>query len=422
MNGDRHGTVNAGCYYPRVNLSRWLWIPVILGTSFPIASVRALQTAQAPTATSASATVRVIEPPATRLPEEPASVRVTRFSFVAYGDTRSGSDPNVPGDGRVIQAEHSRLVDRVIAKSRELASTPFPIRFVLQSGDAVLRGTDAAMWNISFNPIIERLTRSANLPYFFTVGNHDVPGEGGRTQGLQNTLTAMSKLIPAEGSPRRLKGYPTYAFGYGNSFFIALDSNIAGDAFQLAWVTDQLEHLDRARFRHVIAFFHHGIFSSGPHGGGSADPVPGTGRKAPDRPEPQTVSLRSLYMPLFRKHHVRMLIAGHDHLFDHWVERYSSGGSTYRMDTLVTGGGGAPIYTYVGEPDLRPYIAAGAPENVRVEHLMKPGSTQEENPHHFVVVQVDGDKLSVEVVGSGATQYKPYGGTRSKLELWDRAS
>ena len=107
-----------------MKLSPLLLVAVIVMSS-GLASIRALQTAQAPTATSASATVRVIEPPATRLPEEPASVGVTRFSFVAYGDTRSASDPNVPGDGRVIQAEHSRIVDRVIAKSRELASTRF---------------------------------------------------------------------------------------------------------------------------------------------------------------------------------------------------------------------------------------------------------------------------------------------------------
>ena len=77
------------------------------------------------------------------------------------------------------------------------------------------------------------------------------PGDPQRALGLHNTLTAMSKLIPPEGSPRRLSGYPTYAFGYGNAFFIALDSNIASDAIQFAWVADQLEHLDRARFRHV---------------------------------------------------------------------------------------------------------------------------------------------------------------------------
>jgi hypothetical protein len=370
--------------------------------------------------------VRPIDPPATPLPSETASAGITRFSFIAYGDTRSGGAADVPGDGQILQGEHSRVVDGMISRIRQSASTPFPIRFVLQSGDAVLRGPTGAMWNVSFSPIIERITRGANIPYFFSVGNHDVttmpPGDPGRALGLHNTLTAMSRLIPPEGSPRRLSGYPTYTFGYGNAFFIALDSNIASDPFQLAWVSDQLEHLDRARFRHVIAFFHHGIFSAGPHGGASADPLPGTGRKAPDRAEPQTVSLRSLYMPLFRKYQVRMLIAGHDHLFDHWVEWYSAGGSTHRMDTLVTGGGGAPIYTYAGEPDLRAYTTAGARENVRVEHLMKPGSTPEENPHHFVVVQVDGDRLSLEVVGVGPAAYTPYPGKRSRIDLSDAPS
>ena len=52
---------------------------------------------------------------------------------------------------------------------------------------------------------------------------------------------------------------------------------------------------------------------------------------------------------------------------------------------------------------------------------MKPGIAPD-NQHHFVVVQVDGDKFSLEVVGSGPGEYKPYGGSRSKLELWDRAS
>ena len=104
-----------------------------------------------------------------------------------------------------------------------------------------------------------------------------------------------------------------------------------------------------------------------------------------------------------------MIIAGHDHLYDHWVERYADAGVTYRMDSLVTGGGGAPIYPYVGEPDLRAYVAAGAAQSVRVEHLMKPGAPAD-NPHHFVVVRVDGDRLSLEVIGTGPSVYTPYNG------------
>src|SRR5215471_11299643 len=106
--------------------------------------------------------VRPIEPPAKPLPTEAASAGITRFSFIAYGDTRSSGTPNVPGDGDIVQPEHSRLVDRMLATVEKRASSPFPIRFVLQSGDAVLRGQEGNMWNVSFSPIIERLTRGAN--------------------------------------------------------------------------------------------------------------------------------------------------------------------------------------------------------------------------------------------------------------------
>jgi calcineurin-like phosphoesterase family protein len=387
-----------------------------------LCTVAAAQQLPAPPPVPVWVAVKPIDPPATPLPPEAASARVTKFSFVAYGDTRSGSGPG--GDLDVVHPEHTRVMDRVLATAKTLAATPFPIRFVLQSGDAVLRGQSGTMWNVGFTPIIERLTRGANIPYFFTAGNHDVTtapaGDPARAMGLHNTLTAISKLIPPEGSPRRLNGYPTYAFGYGNAFFIALDSNIASDTIQLSWVTDQLEHLDRTRYRHVIVFFHHPAFSSGPHGGASADPVPGTGRKAPDRIEAQTASIRTLYLPLFRKHHVRMLITGHDHLYDHFVERYDSGGVTYRMETIVTGGGGAPLYGYIGEPDLRGYVAASPGDNLRVEHLMKPGPTAAENPHHFVVIQVDGDRLSLQVIGTGETEYLPYPGGLSKVSLEDK--
>ena len=370
------------------------------------------------------ATVKPIDPPATALPLENASARETRFSFMAYGDTRSGSAS--PNDAEAPNPEHSKVMDGMLAKVRELSSTAYPVRFVLQSGDAVLRGPEAGRWNVGFTPVIERLTRGANVPYFLTAGNHDVtsapPGDVQRSLGLQNMLSAVSKLIPPEGSPRRLAGYPTYAVGFGNMFVIALDSQIAADTMQLAWFTDQLDKLDRARYKHVVVFFHHPIFSSGPHGGGSADPVPGTGVKVADRPEAQTVVLRDVYMPLFRKHHVRMLVTGHDHLYDHWVERYDDAGTTYRMDQLVTGGGGAPRYGYQGEPDLRAYLRANASANVKVEHLMKPGPTGVENPHHFVVVRVDGDQLSLEVIGTSETPYTPYPGGVAKLSLMDRRS
>lgn len=336
------------------------------------------------------------------LPPESATAGVTRFSFIAYGDTRSkgpAASGEPPEDGLILQREHGRVVDAMVRAAKRLSSTPFPVRFVVSSGDAVLYGPNGMMWNVSYIPLVERLTREAKLPFLFAPGNHDTttrpPGDPEREHGLKNTLRAMSKLIPPDGSPRRLAGYPTYSFGYGNSFFILLDSDIATDDAQLAWVTNQLEGLNRTRYPHVFAVFHHPPFDSGQHGG--------------DILEPQSAAIRTVYLPLFHKHHVRMTICGHDHLLDHFVERYEEGGRTYRMDHVVSGGGGAPTYTYRGEPDLEPYLTATASQHTRIEHVLKPGSAVDDNPPHFLIVRVDGERLSLEVVGAGPALYRPYG-------------
>jgi 3',5'-cyclic AMP phosphodiesterase CpdA len=348
--------------------------------------------------------VKPIEPPAHPL-SEADSAGITKFSFLVYGDTRSGA----VGDGTVVHPIHSAVMDTMLATVKARQQTDSPVRFVLQTGDAVLSGATGRMWNVSYTPIIERLTQGADIPYFLTAGNHDVavarPGDPIRQLGLHNMLTAMSKLIPAEGSSRRLNGYATFAVGYGNVFIIAIDTTIADDPLQLAWVTKVLQELDRRRFSHVFAFQHYPPFSSGPHGGVGIV-------------EPQTLAIRTLYMPLFRRHHVRLILAGHEHLLEHWVERYTDAGRDYRIDAIVTGGGGAPIYTYRGEPDQTAYVAAGAPQNVRLEHLVTPGRTIAENPNHFVLVEVDGDRLSIEAIAAGNAPFTPYNG-RSKTELTD---
>jgi hypothetical protein len=115
---------------------------------------------------------------------------------------------------------------------------------------------------------------------------------------------------------------------------------------------------------------------------------------------------------------VRLIIAGHDHLYDHFIEHYDDGTGTHRMDHIVTGGGGGPIYTYTGEQDLAAYAAAAAPDRVRVEHPVRPGKLAGDNPHHFVVIEVDGDRLWLQVIATVAAPFLPYG--QPRIELADR--
>jgi 3',5'-cyclic AMP phosphodiesterase CpdA len=261
---------------------------------------------------------------------------------------------------------------------------------------------------VSFIGLINRLTTEAGVPYFLAPGNHDVTSAAelnapGRQVGLQNYLRAVSQLIPPNGATRRLAGYPTYAFGYGNTFVIAFDSNIAEDSTQFAWVKAQLEGLDRQRYAHVVAFFHHPVFSSGPHGGAIVE-----------RP---TAATRARYMPLFRKYGVELLLTGHEHLFEHWVERYrDADGRTRRIDQIVSGGGGAPLYSYQGEPDLRAYVAAAGADSVRMTHLVRPGMEPGHNAYHYIVVHVDGARVWLEVIGvDWGRNFQPYRSSRTTL-------
>ena len=184
---------------------------------------------------------------------------------------------------------------------------------------------------------------------------------------------------------------------------LALDSNIADDPTQFAWAAAQLQGLDRDRYVHVVAFFHHPAYSSGPHGGA--------------RVERPTAVIRARWMPLFRERGVDLVFTGHEHLFEHWVERYvDAEGQRRRIDQIVTGGGGAPPYLYRGEPDLGPYLAEASADSVRVTHLVRPGAEPGSNPYHYVVVHVDGPEVWMEVIGvDWGRNFQPYRSSRTSL-------
>jgi hypothetical protein len=344
--------------------------------------------------------VKPIAPPPVPLPSEEQSRGVTRFSFILYGDTRGRQD------GVALQGQHSLVVDGILGQIKKLQNTDYPVRFVLQTGDAVAHGQDAHAWNVSFVPIVDRLTQRGGVPYFMIPGNHDVSNAKTvdapqRQEGLRNLLDAVRAQIPAEGSPRRLAGYATYSFGYGNTFVIGFDSIIANDDKQYLWIKGQLEGLDRQRYVNVFVFCHHPPFSSGPHS---------------VHPDESILALRTRYMPLFHAYHVRAVFSGHEHLFEHWVEHYADASGAHRMDFLVSGGGGAPLYAYQGEPNLADYLAANRGIKAQLQHLVRPGAEGALSPHHFVVFHVDGEKVNLEVVSvDGDSGFHPYPGMEAPL-------
>ena len=92
-------------------------------------------------------------PPRTPLPPEAATAGITRFSFITYGDTRGRHD------GAELQAEHTLVIESMLATIKRAVTTADPIKFVVQSGDAIQDGSIAKQLTVSYIPLINRLTQ-----------------------------------------------------------------------------------------------------------------------------------------------------------------------------------------------------------------------------------------------------------------------
>ncbi len=213
--------------------------------------------------------------------KQTASAAREKFTFVAYGDTRSNP------------LEHAVIIKEIVGLHPE---------FVLQSGDLVSDGGNPAQW-LQFAQITQPL-REAHIAYYPARGNHDVGAY------YPHTVTE-----PFDSGDKVNKLY--YAFTRHHNRFIIVDSMEDYDpsSRQYAWLAGELA---RARNTAVNTFvmFHEAPFSVGPHG-----------------PTPEA---QQFLHPLFVKYQPTAVFCGHDHLY----YRTRRNGVTY----IVTGGGGAPPY------------------------------------------------------------------------------
>src|SRR5207302_9179598 len=92
---------------------------VVIAVSF---LVSALVSGSLPAEAQEEEQVTPINPPVRPLPDETASAGVTKYSFIAYGDTRGRRDR------LAIQYEHSLIVASMLAQIKKHANTEYPIR------------------------------------------------------------------------------------------------------------------------------------------------------------------------------------------------------------------------------------------------------------------------------------------------------
>ncbi len=158
--------------------------------------------------------------------------------------------------------------------------------FLILAGDLVDRGNERTNWDHFFLRAAGVFDR---LPVMPCAGNHEYLDVG-------PLLYRASFALPSNGPPGIDAGL-VYSFEAGDAFFAVLDSTLA--VWDPAMARRQAEWLDRSlartRARWKIAVFHHPVY--------------------PSHPWRDMPALREHWVPVFDRHHVDLVLQGHDHSY-----------------------------------------------------------------------------------------------------------
>ncbi len=243
------------------------------------------------------------------------------FRFFAYGDDRWDS------------ASHQSVINQMLTQS------PLP-GLALNVGDLTSNGSTPA-FQAFFN--VERHLLSS-MPFYPAIGNHDT-----------NNLTNWFRFFALPNNER------WYTLRYGNSMFHCLDiySTYTPGSTQYDWLVSELQ-ADSANpaIRHIFVFIHEPPYTTS------------TGH-------PSNLTVRQYLCPLFERFHVAIAFQGHNHCYEH--------GLVNGVHYIVTGGGGAPLYTGWNAP--------------------QPWDIYREATFEFVLVDVNGDTVRTRGVRPNGTEF-----------------
>lgn len=203
----------------------------------------------------------------------PLATSTEPVRFLAFGDSGGGGSD-----------QHALL--------EQMYTVPYDL--MIHTGDlAYDNGTIAQIESTVFGVYADLLR---NIPFFPAAGNHDTETMSGAPfRGVWSLPTASTNKY--------------YSYDWGRVHFVALDTE-AGYATQAKWLEQDLASTS---LPWKIVYFHRPPYSSGEHG--------------------SDLSLRAAWAPIFERHGVQLVLAGHDHDYERITPQ---NGVAY----VVTGGGG----------------------------------------------------------------------------------
>lgn len=236
--------------------------------------------------------------------------------FIAFGDSGGGG------------AEQMDLREQMYQ---------FPFELMIHTGDVAYDDGTIAQFEDNVFGIYAELFR--NIPFYPAAGNHEY-------HTMQGAPFRDVFSLPAGG------GEKWYSFDWGRIHFAALDTE-DDYATQMAWLDADLA-ASNAPWK--IIYMHHPPYSSGYHG--------------------SDTRLRQLLSPIVERHHVQLVLAGHDHSYERTKPMNG-------VEYIVTGGGGKGTYN-VGASDFTAFS---------------------ESVIHFVYADVGVDQMVLHAIDAAGTEF-----------------
>jgi len=211
----------------------------------------------------------------------------TPVSLVLFGDTRTNVD------------KHRMVVDAIAATGPAM---------VLHTGDLMASGADIAQWQEFFDIERDLMAGAFFYPIF---GNHEAFGQA-----------YFDTFFHTESNFENERNWSTI---WGDFGFLGIEIYTTdwSDGEALAWMDQELSRL-REDAQWVIVAFHEPMYTFSNHG--------------------PWLKGREHVLPLLEQHRVDLVIAGHNHCYEHFL--------VDGIHHVVSGGGGAPLYGFEeGPPD-----------------------------------------------------------------------
>jgi Calcineurin-like phosphoesterase len=298
---------------------------------------------------------------------------ITTFTFIAAGDNRPSGHT----------AKQPPTLSQILKDSQQ-----FKPAFLIWSGDTIagfrIKGKkmDRKLLISQYEGFFT-VAATAGVPMFNSPGNHEMDLVAKSKHETVETPDKKMQQLYLEEMKYPANAPPYGAFNYGNSRFIAVDteeipslSTVRSEGKLVAkhlkldpgFVTPkQIELLasdleanqDKA---HIFVFMHHPIKPA---------------KKGSRLNEENAKTLEKLFA---KYKNVSFVIAAHEHLY------YNASGNTLTPDLKTKGSSGGPGYIVSG--------GAGAP----LDSCPTPSSSNCSAQYHYLVIEVNGNTASVKVV------------------------